>query len=112
MRIAAEKKVKEVNGEIEDLSATLFQQANEMVAEERRQNAVLRDKIQTREESAKVVEVSHTSDEPTTVQKENQKLRERITLLEQRETDRNRRLDRLEAAAERIERVRSLLVPR
>ena len=49
-RIAAEKKIKEANAEIEDLTATLFQQANEMVATERKENAALKEKLQVLEE--------------------------------------------------------------
>ena len=56
---------------------SLFEQANEMVATERRARA---------------------------------KLEERIGMLEKRDTDKRRRLERLETAMERIDRVRSLLV--
>ncbi|KAF2723653.1 hypothetical protein K431DRAFT_292339 [Polychaeton citri CBS 116435] len=79
LRQAAEHKVAEVNGEIEELSTTLFQQANEMVATERRENA---------------------------------KLKERLQIVERRDIDRKRRLERLEAAQKRIDRARALLVPR
>lgn len=56
---------------------SLFEQANEMVATERRARA---------------------------------KLEERVGMLEKRDTDKRRRLERLETAMERIDRVRSLLV--
>lgn len=72
----AEAKVREVQDEIEDLSVTLFEEANEMVAKERREKAVLE---------------------------------ERVKDLEGRERDRKRRLEMLEQALGRIERVRKLL---
>ena len=61
---------------MEDLSATLFQQANEMVATERRARA---------------------------------KLEERVEVLEKRDTEKRQRLERLERALMRIERVKGLL---
>lgn len=76
LRQEAEKKVKDVENEIEDLSATLFEQANEMVATERRTNA---------------------------------QLQEKIAQLEQRDRERSKRLDRIDEAMRRIERVQILL---
>lgn len=78
LRRIAEAKVSEMNNEIEDLSATLFEQANEMVATERREKA---------------------------------KLQSRVQELEQRDEERARRLEKLEAAMRRIERVKTLLAP-
>lgn len=92
-RLVAEKKVKEVTGEIEELSATLFQQANDMVSTERRENAALRDQIYSLEER-------------------DAKFSARLQTLEQRETDRKRRMDKLESGLKRIERANALLVPR
>lgn len=65
-----------VDSEIEELSVTLFSQANEMVAEERRARA---------------------------------KLEERIELLEKKDKDKMGRLDRLEKAVSRLDRVKALL---
>jgi chromosome segregation ATPase len=124
-RIAAEKKVKEVNAEIEDLSATLFQQANEMVAAERKENAALKDRIQKLEiQRQQKEEALHAQQEQEQrrkealqehdamkLEKENFRLKEKIKQLEQRETDRKRRIERLEAANRRIERVRAMLQP-
>ena len=121
-RIAAEKKVKEVNAEIEDLSATLFQQANEMVATERRENAALKDQLQRleqqksgAEEQLRLLEEQKRSDvvgeDTEKLVKENTKLKEKLKALEQREVDRKRRLERLEAANRRIERVKAMLQP-
>lgn len=62
--------------EVEELSASLFEQANEMVADERRARA---------------------------------KLEERVDELEKRDREKRRRLERLEGAMARIERVRNLL---
>jgi hypothetical protein len=65
-----------MNTEIEDLSVSLFQQANEMVAAERKARA---------------------------------KLEERVAVLESRDDEKRKRLERLEGAMKRIERVRGLL---
>ena len=75
-RVEAEKKSAQVNDELEDLSAQLFEQANEMVATERRARA---------------------------------KLEERVALLEQRDKDKIRRLERIEGAVKRLDRVKVLL---
>lgn len=78
LRQAAEGKLDEASGELEELSAQLFQQANEMVATERKARA---------------------------------KLEERVEVLERRDGEKRRRLERLEGAMQRIERVRGLLAP-
>lgn len=75
-RLEAEKKVEEGTAELEELSQSLFEQANEMVATERRARA---------------------------------KLEERVAVLEQRDKDKSRRLEKIEAALRRIERVKALL---
>lgn len=103
-RIAAETKVKEVNSEVEELSASLFQQANNMVAAERRENAGLRDQIKALEEATGSVD--------ETLRKENERLQQKIASLEQRDVDRKRRLEKLEAAQRRIDRVRTMLSAR
>ena len=129
-RIAAEKKVKEVNAEIEDLSATLFQQANEMVAQERKEKAdlteknnVLREQIEKLElqqkEKAEQKQRAVADGEWTAMMKageeklakENERLKEKLRRLEQREGDRKKRLERLEAANKRVERVKAMLQP-
>ncbi|KAI9051526.1 hypothetical protein LZ554_004572 [Drepanopeziza brunnea f. sp. 'monogermtubi'] len=78
LRQAADKKLDEASGELEELSAQLFMQANEMVATERKARA---------------------------------KLEERVALLESRDGEKRKRLERLEGAVARIERVRGLLAP-
>jgi hypothetical protein len=75
-RIAAEKKFKDLETELEDLSATLFEQANEMVATERKEKA---------------------------------KLEARLKILEERDALGQKRLEMVEAALVRIERVKKLL---
>lgn len=105
LRVAAETKVKEVNAEIEELSASLFQQANEMVAHERRESARLKERIKSLEEHGSPGNMDAT-------QLENARLREKIRSLEQRDAERRKRLERLEAANRRIERVRAMLIPR
>lgn len=79
LRQAAEGRLDEASGELEELSAQLFQQANEMVATERKARA---------------------------------KLEERVEVLEKRDIEKRKRLERLESALQRIERVRGLLTPR
>ncbi|KAI1375195.1 hypothetical protein F4677DRAFT_143753 [Hypoxylon crocopeplum] len=76
LRAAAEGKLNDTSKEVEELSATLFEQANEMVASERRARA---------------------------------KLEERVSVLERRDVEKRDRLDRLEGAMGRLERVRALL---
>jgi len=75
-RQEAEKKTEEVHAELEDLSAQLFEQANEMVATERRARS---------------------------------KLEERVRILEERDKDKSRRLEMIEGAVQRLERVKRLL---
>lgn len=45
LRLKAEARLQEVTSELEDLSASLFQQANEMVASERRERARLEERV-------------------------------------------------------------------
>lgn len=92
-RAAAESKMREMDKEVEELSSSLFQQANDMVSAERRENAALKERIHMMEQ--------HES-----------KVMSRVRALEQREVDRKRRMEKLEGAIVRIERAKSLLVPR
>jgi GDP/GTP exchange factor Sec2p len=78
LRQQAEGKLDDASSELEELSAQLFQQANEMVATERKARA---------------------------------KLEERVAILERRDVEKRKRLERLESAMGRIERVRGLLAP-
>ncbi|QSZ37136.1 hypothetical protein DSL72_009229 [Monilinia vaccinii-corymbosi] len=71
LRQAAEGKLNESSVELEELTAQLFTQANEMVATERKARA---------------------------------KLEERVELLEKRDGEKRKRLERLEGAMQRIER--------
>lgn len=76
LRRAAEGRLNATNREVEELSVTLFEQANEMVATERRARAVLE---------------------------------QRVSELEKRDVDKKKRLDKLELAVNRIEKVKVLL---
>jgi len=76
MRQQAEGKANQLSSEMEDLSAQLFEQANEMVATERRARA---------------------------------KLEARVEILESRDNEKRKRLERLEGALKRIDRVKQLL---
>lgn len=106
-RIEAEKKTRQMSIEVEELSTSLFQQANDMVATERKENAALKDRIHELESVG-----SEMGDAEDQVGKENDKLKQKIKVLEQRDRDRQKRLERLEAAQKRIDRVRTMLVPR
>ena len=108
-RIAAEKKVKTLEAEVEELSATVFQEANEMVSSARQETAALQEKLELMEQRA--AEQGPAGDLDT-LHKENARLRERFKILEQRDSDLRRRLEKLEAASKRVERVRALLIPR
>ncbi|KAI0119345.1 hypothetical protein F4814DRAFT_236421 [Daldinia grandis] len=79
LRAKAEGRLRDTSREVEELSATLFEQANEMVASERRARA---------------------------------QLEERVSVLERRDVEKRDRLDRLEGAMGRLERVRALLEER
>lgn len=76
LRLAAEAKVNDTSREVEELSVSLFEEANEMVATERRERA---------------------------------RLEARVGELEKRDREKRTRLERLEGAVGRIERVRNLL---
>jgi len=76
LRREAEGRLNDTSREVEELSVSLFEQANEMVATERRARA---------------------------------KLEERVEMLERRDVEKRRRLERLEGAMDRIERVRAVL---
>lgn len=103
-RVEAEAKTQQVNVEVEELSATLFQEANEMVANERRENAALKTQIKELQSAGgQIAEV---------VGKENEKLRQKLLVMEQRDADKQKRLERLESAQRRLDRVRTLLLPR
>jgi chromosome segregation ATPase len=78
LRKKAEQQLDGASGELEELSAQLFMQANEMVATERKARA---------------------------------KLEERVAVLESRDGEKRKRLEKLEGAVARIERVRGLLAP-
>lgn len=93
-RLAAESKVKEMNAELEELTGQLFGEANRMVADEKREAARLRERIEFLEQR-------------------DAKFGMKVRGLEEREEERRRRLDVLERAQGRLERVEGLLlVPR
>ena len=76
LRRKAERNFEAASREVEELSVSLFEQANEMVAAERRARA---------------------------------KLEERVEVLEKRDIEKGRRLDRLEAALNKIQKARGVL---
>ncbi|KAL4813259.1 hypothetical protein BDW67DRAFT_168515 [Aspergillus spinulosporus] len=76
LRKAAETQLTQASTELEELTAQLFSQANEMVAQERKARA---------------------------------RLEERVAILESRDVEKRNRLERLEKAMERVERIRALV---
>jgi DNA repair exonuclease SbcCD ATPase subunit len=78
LRQRAESNLTQTQSELEELTAQLFGQANEMVATERKARA---------------------------------KLEERVKVLEQRDVEKRRRLERLEKAVARIDRVKAMVEP-
>ncbi|RAL14897.1 uncharacterized protein BO97DRAFT_403936 [Aspergillus homomorphus CBS 101889] len=76
LRKAAETQLSQASTELEELTAQLFSQANEMVAQERKARA---------------------------------RLEERVAVLERRDVEKRNRLDRLEKAMERVERIRAMV---
>ncbi|RAH49853.1 uncharacterized protein BO95DRAFT_450004 [Aspergillus brunneoviolaceus CBS 621.78] len=76
LRKAAETQLSQASTELEELTAQLFSQANEMVAQERKARA---------------------------------RLEERVAVLERRDVEKRTRLERLEKAMERVERIRAMV---
>jgi predicted RNase H-like nuclease (RuvC/YqgF family) len=76
LRRAAESQLSQASSELEELTAQLFSQANEMVAQERKARA---------------------------------RLEERVAVLERRDIEKRTRLERLEKAMDRVERIRALV---
>lgn len=89
-RLAAEAKVNQMSAEIEELTGSLFSQANEMVADERREAARLRERIRFLEER-------------------DAKFAMKVQRIEERDRERKKRLERLERAMARIEKAKELL---
>jgi len=89
-RLAAESKVDQMSAEIEELTGSLFSQANEMVADERREGARLRERIRFLEER-------------------DAKFAMKVQRIEERDRERKKRLERLERAMARIEKAKELL---
>jgi DNA anti-recombination protein RmuC len=89
-RLAAENKVDDMSSELEELTGSLFMQANKMVAEEKMEGARLRERIRFLEER-------------------DAKFAMKVQRIEERDRERKKRLERLERAMGRIERARELL---
>jgi len=104
LREAAESMASQTQAEIEDLSVTLFSQANEMVAEARRAAADV--------EARFVAANERVEDQSRKMEAEARKrarLEARVQVLEKRDEDKVRRLGMLEGRVARVERVRTLL---
>ena len=101
LRRSAEKKLDQTSLELEELSATLFQQANEMVATEKRERVEGETRALEREKAS--------AQRNKTLEEKVKKLEGKLNMLEQRDAERGRRLERLEGAMKRAGRVRTLL---
>ncbi|KAI9655912.1 MAG: hypothetical protein M1831_004757 [Alyxoria varia] len=101
LRRAAESKLNQTNQELEDLSVSLFQQANEMVAAERKARVEGEERAKQREKEGK--RRARGQEEKV------RRLEGRVKVLEERETERGKRLDRLELAMKRVSRVKEVL---
>ena len=120
-RRAAETKLTQTNQELEELSASLFQSANEMVSNERRANAEreaeAEKKAKEREEQWQQWQEQVKANDRAaaarsrSLEKKVRRLEERVRMLEEREKEKAKRLERLEMAMKRTARVRSLLQP-
>ena len=119
LRKEAETKLSQTNNELEELSASLFQQANEMVAAERKARVEGESRSHEREKA-----FSHRMQEQAQSARDREKeakartraledkvrrLESRVQTLEQRESDRGKRLERLESAMQRVGRLRDVL---
>lgn len=125
-RRAAEDKLTKTNAELEELSVSLFSQANEMVAKERiafadreaqaleRENTA-RDQEKAREQKAKEREVqwqewqSEMKGRDKAMQLKVKRLEARVKTLEERDKEKGKRLERLESAMNRTIRIRRFL---
>ena len=118
-RKAAETKLTQTNQELEELSASLFQSANEMVADERRKNAEreveAEHKAKEREEQwqewqRQVKENDRAAaTRAKRLEDKVKKLEQRVHVLEDRDKEKAKRLERLEMAMKRAARIRSVL---
>ncbi|KAL8999371.1 MAG: hypothetical protein Q9169_001797 [Polycauliona sp. 2 TL-2023] len=97
LRLAAEANLINTQSEIEDLSTSLFSEANELVAAERRSLHELQQRYQELQEEAREREG------------ERMKLQARVGVLEGREGAKGRRWEELEKRVCRVEKVRELL---
>jgi hypothetical protein len=110
-RLAAETKVQHTEQEIEELTASLFEEANKLVADERRAYAEERKGIERA-----AAEERHAKEGLEArikfLEQRDAMFGMRVQVVEERERERMKRMDLLERGWERVERVRGLLVPR
>lgn len=118
-RRTAEEKLARTNQELEELTASLFSTANEMVSKERREHA---EKAEAREQRADERERQWTqwqrdvearertgAARARALERKVRRLEGRVQTLEARDRERGARLERLENAMKRAGRVRGLL---
>ncbi|KAI4117237.1 MAG: hypothetical protein LQ338_007584 [Usnochroma carphineum] len=104
LRLALEARLSASTTELEELSTQLFSEANELVATERRNLHSLQQQYETLQAEAREWEKKAVERE-----KEQERLRERLSVLEGREKGKGRRWEELEMRVRRVERVKELL---
>ncbi|KAI4210621.1 MAG: hypothetical protein LQ351_006500 [Letrouitia transgressa] len=116
LRMEAERKLQASSAELEELSAQLFAEANEMVGQERRARAQvearatkLTKKVEELEAQAQAEEHSARGKDDDEKERKVRWLEERVRVLEGREGEKRVRWEELEKRVGRVERVRELL---
>ncbi|KAL8916370.1 MAG: hypothetical protein Q9208_008560 [Pyrenodesmia sp. 3 TL-2023] len=104
LRKALEERLSASTTELEELSTELFSEANELVATERRSLHSLQQQYSALQAEAKEWEKKAMERE-----KEEGRLKERLSLLEGREKGKGKRWEELEMRVRRVERVKGLL---
>ncbi|KAI4093096.1 MAG: hypothetical protein LQ348_007358 [Seirophora lacunosa] len=104
LRHALEARLSDSTTELEELSTQLFSEANELVAKERRSLHSLQQQYNTLQSEAKEWEKKATESE-----REEERLKERLSEIEGREKGKGKRWEELEMRVRRVERVKGLL---
>ncbi|KAI4182840.1 MAG: hypothetical protein LQ346_006464 [Caloplaca aetnensis] len=104
LRVALEARLSASTTELEELSTELFSEANELVATERRSLHALQQQYNALQAEAREWEKKAIERE-----KEEGRLKERLSLVEGREKGKGKRWEELEMRVRRVERVKGLL---
>ena len=113
LRRAAETQLEKTSEEVEELTSSLFSEANEMVAQERKTNKQLADRLRELEARASVTVNGNWREEwareKEALERKMREKEERVEVLERRAREKDERLEGLERRVVRGERVRGLL---